>query len=423
VKLRRERARQKPAADRLSALQAEQTARQADRDAQRRRLFDLHPSLREMRAQAVPSGPEGAAVLGTPSAALLSFVVGESRTWVFAIGRDSASASWKVQKAVAVDVKATELNQQIKQFRESIAKKEDRAIELGRNLHTLLVEPVQAALAKNTLLVVVPDAFLWSLPFEALQTSAGRYLVEDAAISYAPSLSALVALEAAATTRQALPSLVAFGQPTLGNAAEERLALVRPAPSAAPQLAADREVQLVASVFGPARSKTFLGEQARPDRLATGVAPGSILHLAVPLVLTEGAPLYSPVALTPTDAADPGSGLIEIAWLMSWNLPAEVAVASRVEYGPASGEGEALTALAWSFYVGGTPTLVVNRWLGGPTDPSLAVRFQRAYSAAPATARRPPRASESLQTVMKGILAQPATRHPFYWAGSFAIGR
>jgi hypothetical protein len=64
----------------------------------------------------------------------------------------------------------------------------------------------------------------------------------------------------------------------------------------------------------------------------------------------------------------------------------------------------------------------VNRWLGAPTDPSVAVRFHRAHAAAPANTGTP-RASDSLQKAMKGILAQPETRHPFYWAGFMAIGR
>ena len=423
VKIRRERGRQKPDPDRLAALQAEQATRQSDRDGLRKRLFDAHPSLRQMRAQGEPSGPEAASILGGTSAALVSFVVGEARTWAFAIGNDAPPAGWKVQKAVAIDVKAPDLSQQVKRFREAIARKEDAAADLGRDLYTLLVEPIEAALAKKTRLVVVPDRFLWSLPFEALQTSSGRYLVEDAAVAYVPSLTALVALEAPRQAAAAPRSLVAFGQPNLGKAIEERLALVRPPMPAAPQPALDREVQNVAALFGPARSKTYLGDQARADRLAQGIAPGSILHLAVPVVLTEGAPLYSPLALTPSDSADPGTGLIEIAWLMSWNLPAEAAVASRVEYGPASGEGEALTALAWSLHVGGTPTLVANRWLGALSDPNLAVRFHRAHVVPQGTAVRQPRASESLQRAMKAVLAEPETRHPFYWAGFMAIGR
>ncbi len=178
----------------------------------------------------------------------------------------------------------------------------------------------------------------------------------------------------------------------------------------------------VAALFAPANRKVYLGDQARSDKLAPGVAPGTLLHLAVPTILTEAAPLYTTLAFTPTEAADPSTGLVEAYALMFVNLPAELAVASRVEYGPASGEGEALTALAWTFMVGGTPTVVLDRWPAAPSDPNVAVRFVRAHVASGPSARAP-RAADSLQRTMKAILSQPATRHPYYWAGYLVIGR
>ena len=423
VKLRRERGRQKPDATRLAALQAEQGTRQVDRDALRRRIYDAHPTLRAMRAQGEPSGPEAASVLGTPAAALVSFVVGETRTWVFALAKDPTAGTWGVQKVAAIDVQAADLSRQVRRFREAIAKKDNRAVEIGRELHTLLLEPVQEVLARKSRLVIVPDAFLWSLPFEALQTSVGHFLVEDASVTLAPSLTGLVALDSLRPEATSRRALVAFGKPVLGRAIEERLALVRPAAPTAQPPAADREVEGVALLFGPSRSRTFLGDQARVERLAQGVAPGTILHLAVPTVLTEATPLFSVIALTPSDSADAATGLVEVASLISWNLPAEAAVVSRLEYGPGSGEGAALTTLAWLLFVGGTPTLVANRWLVGPTDASVGTRFYRAHLARTAAGAPAPRAAESLQRAMKGILAQPATRHPFYWAGFMTIGR
>ncbi len=423
VKIRRERGRAKPDAARLAALQAELGTRQSDRDTLRRRIYDAHPSLRAMRAQGEACGAEAASVLGTPAAALLSFVVGESRTWAFAVARGASSPTWTIQKAVAIDVKASDLNQRVRRFRDAIASKDDRTVEIGRELHGLLIEPLQSALAKKSRLVIVPDAFLWSLPFEALPTSANRFLIEDAAISYAPSLTALAVLDAAGTPTAARRSLVAFGKPALGKAGEERLALVRPPPPAAAPPAVERELRDISALAGLARSKTYVGAQARADQLARGIAPGTIVHLAIPVVLTEATPLYSLLAFTPADHDDPATGLIEIAALMTWSLPGEAAVATRVEYGPGSGEGAALMTLSWSLSVGGTPTLVLNRWLGGPTDPNVATRFYRGHLAPQSPAARSPRAAESLQKAMKGILSQPATRHPFYWAGFMTIGR
>ncbi len=158
-------------------------------------------------------------------------------------------------------------------------------------------------------------------------------------------------------------------------------------------------MQAFSALFAPASRKVYVGEQARSDRLAPGVPPGALLHLAVPVVLTEASPLYSTLAFTPTDAGDATTGLVETYALMFVNLPAGLTVASRVEYGPASGEGEALTALAWTLLVGGSPTLVLDRWVTGASDPNVAVRFARAHVAPPTAparaAARPGVAAES----------------------------
>ena len=108
---------------------------------------------------------------------------------------------------------------------------------------------------------------------------------------------------------------------------------------------------------------------------------------------------------------------------MNCDLPAETTVASQAEFVQGVGDGGALTAMAWSLFVAGSPTLVIDRWTPPAAGPNLTTRFYRAYLAPLAPGARRPRAAESLQKTMKGVLAQPATRHPFYWAGAMAVGR
>jgi tetratricopeptide (TPR) repeat protein/CHAT domain-containing protein len=458
ARVRRERGRAKPEAVRLASLQEELTAKQAERDRLRGLLYEKHPALRDLRAQGEPARAEVAArVLGASRGVLVSFVVIEARTWAFAIARDSAG-TWGIQKMVPIEVKAADLGGQVRSFREAIARKDGRAEDLGKELFFRLLDPLEPVLSGKTRLVVIPDAFLWSLPFEALVTPEGRFLVENASVAYGPSLTALVALAATPTPTSAR-TLTSFGQPILTAAIEERLALVRQAPvasAAAPSTPAgapparataaapaatssadsdrpvtpppaaiaprpaDPEVQAFASLFVPVARQVYTGDQARPDRLAPGVAPGTLLHLAVPAVLTEAAPLFTPLAFTPADGADPSTGIVEAYSLMSVTLPAETVVASRVEYGPASGEGDAITALAWVLFVAGSPTLVLDRWVTTPPDPNVAVRFVRFHVASAGAAAR---AATSMQKGMKAILSQPATRQPYYWAGYLVIGR
>jgi tetratricopeptide (TPR) repeat protein len=431
ARIRRERSRQKPDAERLASLQQDLAARQSERDAVRKRIFDAHPSLRRLRAQGDPVEPDAAgALLGTGPSAIVSFVLTEDRTWAFALAKDSTTGAWDVQKVAAIEVKAADLGQQVRQFREALGKKDERAERLGRELHARLLEPLLPALAGKSRLVVVPDAFLWSVPFEALQAADGRFVVENFAVSYLPSVTALAAFAAAVPGATGPRTLLTIAQPMMAPAQEERLALLRPGSPAASAAAAappprptpDREVQAFSALFAPPARKTFVWDQATSERLGGGLAAGTLLHLAVPTVLSEAAPLYSTLAFTPSDSADPSNGLVEAYGLMFANLPAELVVASRVEYGPASGEGEALSALAWMFLVGGAPSLVLDRWMPGANDPNVAVRFARAHLATAGSARTQ-RPSDSLQKAMKGILAQPATRHPYYWAGYLVIGR
>jgi tetratricopeptide (TPR) repeat protein/CHAT domain-containing protein len=425
VKVRREQARKAPDAARIAELRAALATRQADRDGFRQRLYAAHPGLRELRAQGDARGADAASVLASPSAAVLSFVIGENRTWVFAIGGGSEQGPWAVQKAAAVDVKAADLAQQVRRFREAIANRDDKTAELARDLHTLLVAPVASALAKKTRVVVIPDGCLWALPFEALQGGDGRFMVEDMAVSYAPSQTALAAFESVKPDPAARRMLVAFGRPKLSSADADRLAVVRVV-AATPQAASappSHEVEDIATLFGPARSKVYLGDKAQVEQLAQGVPAGTILHLAVPTVLTDATPLYSLLAFTNAGTADTSTGLLEVGAAMNWSLPAEATVASQAEFVQGIGDGGAMTALSWSLFVAGSPTLVIDRWTPPPTGPSVMTWFYRAHLAPRAPGARRPRAAESLQKAMKGLLAQPATRHPFYWAGAMAIGR
>ena len=185
-----------------------------------------------------------------------------------------------------------------------------------------------------------------------------------------------------------------------------------------------------------ARSRTSprcSGRRGARPMSATRPAPTSsprasrrarLIHLAVPLVLTEAAPLYSLLAFTPTDAADAGNGPDRggVADVVEPPRRTRGGLARRVRADVGRGRsahrrspGPSRRRLADA-----RPRSLGGRRRPTPTSPSGS-------SARTWPRRRPPplapRASDSLQKAMKGILAQPETRHPFYWAGFMAIGR
>ncbi len=83
---------------------------------------------------------------------------------------------------------------------------------LGRELHALLVAPL--GLAQNERLVVVPHGALHYLPFQALADARG-YLIEQHAMSYAPSASVALQL-ARRPANTGANTFVAFGNPLYG---------------------------------------------------------------------------------------------------------------------------------------------------------------------------------------------------------------
>lgn len=163
-----EPARKTPDTARIADLHTALAGRRTDREALRQKIFAAHPALQVLRAQGEAAGPDAAA---------------------------------------AIAVKAADLARQARAFREAIALKDDKAGDIARALHALLVEPVAGVLTKKARVIVIPDGCLWGLPFEALLDSHGRFLVEDSAVSHASSLTALVAMETATTDGAARPRL------------------------------------------------------------------------------------------------------------------------------------------------------------------------------------------------------------------------
>ena len=433
VKLRRERGRTAPDPGRESALREEVAKAVAQRDDVRTRLFAAHPDLPVFRAQSepVPVATLLPALL-RPGEAVLTFAVTDLRTHVLvarapqpAPGDASGAAATGVTTATpplsvyaaSLDVAGTDLAARVARFRQALRALDPGADALSSDLYSLLLLPVESHLAGLSRLLVVPDAMLWDLPFEALRAPSRRYLVERAAVSYAPSLTAWSVATRAAAAGKGTGRIFALGGPAISKAAEERAGLLRPGLKLDTAGSTEREARAVVALAGPARGQAVLGAKATVERLANGVPAGAMAHVAAPLVLSDASPLHSWLVLSPS--GDQETGLSEIGHALGWEVPAAAAVFPAVEAPGAGGSGEALAALSWSMLVAGTPAIVVSRWPLGARPPArldpLVAGFYRAQLAV--TAPGAPGFAASLQRAARRLIAAPATRHPGRWAG------
>src|SRR5262249_47199309 len=76
----------------------------------------------------------------------------------------------------------------------------------ARQLYAVLLAPIRNWRSKPRI-IVVPDGVLHLLPFDALQSNAGKYVLDSAVVSYAPSATVLQFLRSDERLRPPLPFL------------------------------------------------------------------------------------------------------------------------------------------------------------------------------------------------------------------------
>jgi len=132
----------------------------------------------------------------------------------------------------------------------------------------------------KTELIIVPDGVLWELPFQALQSSARRYVIEDMAVSYAPSITVL----------REMMRVAAIRRPLARSGVWESFSW------RARRLAKRQNVRRLAEIYG-ASSRGPDWRRCPRRSLESGGTDYRVVHLATHGVLDDASPLYSHLLL------------------------------------------------------------------------------------------------------------------------------
>jgi CHAT domain-containing protein len=420
---------------RLADLQARLGKARLEYEAFETSAHAAHPELKTQRGAARPvSLDETAALLPDAGSALVQYVVTEDKTFLFVLTPGGAKTSAPVDlKVFTLDVKRKDLAARVAHFREQLARRDVRFAASARELHALLLAPAHRELRGKRTLVIVPDAALWELPFQALQPAANRFLIEDHAVSYTPSLTVLREMKRARRKNSggappAAATLLAFGNPTLRKPTVERVKSVRMDGELGPLPEAEKQVQALGRLYGASRSRVYTGAQAREERVKAEAGDYKILQLATHGILNDASPMYSHVMLAQNDdGADKSSaedGLLEAWEIMNLDLNADLVVLSACETARGRvGAGEGVIGLTWALFVAGTPTTVVSQWkVESASTTELMVEFHRQLQAKIKTRRTSISTAQALQSSALKMLRSREYRHPFYWGGFVIVG-
>lgn len=383
-------------------------------------LYTAHPELKTQRGEApIINAQELAQLLPDPSSVLLEYVVTDEKTYLFAITKPKAQAEIRVY---TLPVKRAELAKQIESFRQQLATRDLAFRTSALKLYELLLKPAQIQLRSKTNVVIAPDSNLWDLPFQTLVNSAGRFMIEDASISYAPSFTVLREMNKRRMDQVAThapASLLALGNPV--SESGNRAGMTLRAGNLDPLPEAGEEVKALARLYGAARSKVYVGSEAREDRIKSEAGRAGILHFTTHGALNNASPMYSHLSLA--EGGPNEDGLLEAWELMQLDLKAELAVLSACETARGRiGAGEGVIGFSWAMFIAGVPSIVVSQWkVESASTRDLMVNFHRGLMPSGPRQSKLTKTDALRQAALK-LMRNPETSHPFYWAGFVLVG-
>jgi CHAT domain-containing protein/tetratricopeptide (TPR) repeat protein len=415
--------RDNPDSPRVAELKARVENARLEFEALETSLYVAHPELKVYRGEAsIITAEELEALLPDATSALLEYVVTDDATYLFVVTKPHSRTAAETS-VFTIQIKQPDLAKQIESFRRRLAERNLGIRAPAHKLYDLLLKPAQSLLRGKSSLVIAPDDRLWDLPFQALLDERDRYVIKSSAVSYAPSLTVLREMRARRDKRRAgaAPStLLALGNPLIGNETVERARLSLRDEKLDPLPEAEAEVRALRRLYGARRSKVYIGADAREGRLKAEAGQARIIHFATHGVLNNTAPLYSYLALAQGDKNE--DGLLEAWELMRLDLKADLAVLSACETARGrTSAGEGVIGLTWALFVAGAPATVVSQWeVESASTRDLMLGFHRRLQAPRAAVKLTK--AESLRRAALKLMMNPDTNHPFYWAGFVLVG-
>ena len=220
---------------------------------------------------------------------------------------------------------------------------------------------------------VIPDGFLYHIPFEILPVgnvssdySYGEttYLIEHASISYSNSLKDLKASLTHRPQRKYDLDFVGFGITHFNNP-ESQLLPGRYLPALP---LAEKEVQEIAAILDNFDNNIYLdSETATERRFRNKTGNSRILHFASHSEVFENDPLYSVIYLNQELENNSGDastdGFVYAYELFQLDLTSEMVMMNSCESGSGNYiQGSGIVGFSRAFNYAGVPTLVMNLW-------------------------------------------------------------
>jgi CHAT domain-containing protein len=278
--------------------------------------------------------------------ALIEYFVGVENRFIFLVTQDKVLM-------IPLDVDSRRLFQKVREFRARaveeitldrlLSKVYERSLS---ELYEILIQPIEKEISGKKNIVIVPHGMLHYLPFQALLSKEGRYLIESFTISYLPSASVLK--YARVKNKGNRVDIFAVGNPVTG---------LSPLP------AAEEEVSEVSSIFE--KKLVLIGQKATKTAVKSQGPYYDLMLLSTHGEMIESNPLGSNLRFTPSERDD---GKLTVSEIFDMEIKANLVTLSACETALVRGEGgdfpqgDDLVGLSRAFIHAGAPSVVASLW-------------------------------------------------------------
>jgi CHAT domain-containing protein/Tfp pilus assembly protein PilF len=306
-----------------------------------------NPGLARLIAPVPISLTEVIKTAGANRAAVIDYLVGNKWTIMFTLDTQRRLTAHRL------NVGKDELQKQVASLLTASAKSDEAARTTEHRLlqvlyNELLPEEARRVLPTNPeqMVVVIPDSVLFNLPFAALVSPQGKYLVETHTLTMAPSLNILM------------------DAPHHSGDMSVVMASQTPA----------QETSQISSVFDPQQVVTLSGKDSEILKLQEQAKSSSIIHFSGNVQIPHSNALNSPI---PLPATQPGDKVTANS-LFDLHLPSDLAVLSGTSVNARDYKGHGVQVFARGLNYAGVRNVLMSLWAApDPGRTSELVEFYR----------------------------------------------
>lgn len=353
----------------------------------------------------------------SPSQQLLSYSVVEKKILMWLVTSTELFTA-------NVDYDTNLLQKEVAQYLSDLrARNEVEVINLqAANLYRVLIAPIANKLDPKRSLCIIPDDFLYQIPFPALLSpESNRYLIEDFSLFINPSATAVIKAGKllAKKHRNEQETFMGVSNPKFNHRRFPGL----------PVLPSTNEEVTQASSLYPKR-ELFNQESATESALTKRLGDYDIVHIASHILINGQAPLLSAILLAQESddgakeklatkiTADAMLQAQEIYQLKLQRTKLVVLSGCRSALGDVT-RGEALGQLAQSFFAADVPAVVASLWeVDDESTAQVMYSFHYQHQVEHKTF------GDALASAQRLMIHsdQRRLRHPYYWAAFLLAG-